>query len=530
LDDENPIQLGQDPQQWGFASDLAACLAALRNHQDQRAAQWQRMGTIARESFWWPFTQHAQAATNEPVLIDDAYGGHLSVVTGLRQKASANNAVNESVSLRPTFDGSASWWTLGAGHGNPTVAAAVAHAVGRYGHVLFPGQAHAPAAQLCELLLDGVGRGWADRVFFSDNGSTANEVALKMAFRLAESRGILDQRHKPLVLGLTDSYHGDTLAVCNATNPNIFKAQDRWYTPSGIWITPPRLLCVQGTWQLFLPKDYPSGCMRSYLSMDDVLACQNRMNQDPELVSCYRSVIDKALHDGLHRLGCLLIEPVVHGSGGMVFVDPLFQHLLVIEAKSQGIPVIFDEVFSGFWRLGAESARHLLAADPDIACYSKALTGGVLPLAVTLASHETFVGFLHESKEQALLHGHSYTAHPSGCAAAVAAITLYEELKRRKDLVQGYWDTELVQRISGLPGLEGIMALGTVIAAQLKGDDQGYASCGADPIMTELQKNGVAARSLGSVIYLMTYPLALRTEANAALEVFANVLEKKLRI
>ncbi|CAI7863164.1 unnamed protein product, partial [Closterium sp. NIES-53] len=113
---------------------------------------------------------------------------------------------------------------------------------------------------------------------------------------------------------------------------------------------------------------------------------------------------------------------VLHGAGGMVMIDPLFQRSLVSFCRAHAIPVIFDEVFAGCWRLGHQSAAELLGCSPDIACYAKLLTGGMIPLAVTLASSSVFDAFYGSSKLDALLHGHSYTAHPAGCAAACVSL------------------------------------------------------------------------------------------------------------
>ncbi len=140
----------------------------------------------------------------------------------------------------------------------------------------------------------------------------------------------------------------------------------------------------------------------------------------------YLHSLFQEIHATKVEIGALVIEPIVIGAGGMKFVDPLFQKLLVLECKSRKIPVIFDEIFVGIYRLGHVSTYELLGVHPDIACYGKILTGGTVPLAVTLASDSVYNTFLSDSKAAALLHGHSYTAHPIGCAAALATL---EEIK-----------------------------------------------------------------------------------------------------
>jgi dethiobiotin synthetase/adenosylmethionine--8-amino-7-oxononanoate aminotransferase len=135
--------------------------------------------------------------------------------------------------------------------------------------------------------------------------------------------------------------------------------------------------------------------------------------------------LDKALSNG-RCFGALVIEPVCHGAAGMVLIDPLFQRLLVRVCHNYKIPVIYDEIFVGVYRLGPFSSLHLLHEVPDIACYGKSLTGGAVPMAVTLATERVFASFLGASKQDALLHGHSYTAHPVGCATALTALDIYE--------------------------------------------------------------------------------------------------------
>lgn len=137
-----------------------------------------------------------------------------------------------------------------------------------------------------------------------------------------------------------------------------------------------------------------------------------------------RETINGALVDG-HRFGALVIEPIIHAASGMILIDPLFQRLLVRFCRQMKIPIVFDEVFVGTFRLGYFSGTQLLHEIPDIACYGKSLTGGVVPMAVTLASEQVFSSFLGSSKLDALLHGHSYTAHPVGCATALKALDLY---------------------------------------------------------------------------------------------------------
>ncbi|CAN6458913.1 unnamed protein product [Victoria cruziana] len=289
--------------------------------------------------------------------------------------------------------------------------------------------------------------GWASRTYFSDNGSTAIEIALKMAFRkYSVDHGILSRLTdlKPhmdnidfKVLALSGSYHGDTLGAMEAQAPSPFTGflQQPWYL-------------------------------------------------------------------------------VIQGAGGMQMIDPLFQRVLVNECRKRGIPVIYDEVFTGFWRLGVESAAELLGCSPDIACYAKLMTGGVIPLAATLATEAVYNAFTGDSKLMALLHGHSYSAHALGCTAAVKAIQWFKESQTnpniipQKMLLKELWNSKLVYQLSTKMAVKRVIALGTLCAVELNSESNysGYASLCSTFLIGELRRNGIYMRPLGNVIYLMCGP------------------------
>ncbi|KAA3485936.1 bifunctional dethiobiotin synthetase/7,8-diamino-pelargonic acid aminotransferase, mitochondrial [Gossypium australe] len=224
---------------------------------------------------------------------------------------------------------------------------------------------------------------------------------------------------------------------------------------------------------------------------------------------------------------------VIQGAGGMHMVDPLFQRMLVNECRHCRIPVIFDEVFTGFWRLGVESAAELLGCVPDIACFAKLMTGGIIPLAATLATDAIFDSFTGDSKVlycyslslellfgnflKALLHGHSYSAHAMGCTAATKSIKWFKDPntnlnitseKSQKILLRELWDAELVQQISSHPSVSRVVTLGTLFALELQADesDAGYASLYTRSLVQMLREDGIYTRPLGNVIYVMCGP------------------------
>lgn len=406
------------------------------------------------------------------------------------------------------------------------------YATARYGHVMFPENVYEPALECAELLLEGVGKGWASRVYFSDNGSTAIEIALKMALRkflfdhnivsddlMAEN---VESRLDLKVLALRGSYHGDTLGAMEAQAPSPYTGfyQQPWYKGRGHFLDPPTVAMCDGVWKLSLPQEIetfnPSPEDLTFSLRENIF---KKSRDTSNLADIYHSYIRQTLQliidsSGSTQTGALIIEPVIQGAGGMEMVDPLFQRVLVEECRNKKIPVIFDEVFTGFWRLGAESATEFISCKPDIACFAKLMTGGIVPLAVTLASEAVFEAFVGDSKLQALLHGHSYTAHAVGCTAAVKSIKWFKDSKTNHNLItesmllRELWDLDLVRQISLLPAVHRVVVLGTLCALELRaeGSNAGYASLYARSLLQKLREDGIYMRPLGNVIYLMCGP------------------------
>ncbi|KAF5813245.1 putative dethiobiotin synthase, Adenosylmethionine--8-amino-7-oxononanoate transaminase [Helianthus annuus] len=476
----------------------------------------------AQEIFWWPFTQHKLVPQEKVTVIDSRCGENFAV-----------HKVKDHDYITQMFDACASWWTQGPNAAlQIKLAREMGYTAARYGHVMFPENVYEPALQCAELLLQGVGKGWASRVFFSDNGSTAIEIALKMAFRkfLADNKLLMDLPHyntdesniELKVVALNGSYHGDTLGAMDAQAPSPYTGflQQPWYTGRGVFLDPPFVSMCDGVWKIAVPKKmhYEDVILEdtSFNSRDQVF---NRSRDDSKLASIYSTYISQELLPSSGSTKCsyagaLIIEPVIQGAGGMLMVDPLFQRILVKECKNRKIPVIFDEVFTGYWRLGVESAAELLFCQPDIACFAKLMTGGMIPLAATLATNDVFESFVGDSKLNALLHGHSYSAHAVGCATACNSIKWFKDSQTNPNLVPGQnllrelWDAELVRKISFHPAVQRVVSLGTLFALELKVEDNdaGYASLSGTSLLLKLREDGIYMRPLGNVIYMMCGP------------------------
>ena len=386
--------------------------------------------------------------------------------------------------------------------------------------MIFPQASHLPALRLAERLVhEGPGAGWASRAYFSDDGSTGMEVALKMAFRAFSKREGWRKHADPElgVIGLKGSYHGDTIGAMDACEEGIFTCE--WHNAKGYWLDPPtvsiRAGCVQVTLPLnmLLAVGYPTVQFDSLSSLYDI---DTRLRSP--LAQQYQKLIYDCLSQiqrtGRLKLAALVIEPLVMGAGGMVFVDPLFQRVLVdavrrttpqnyqgpkpVAGEWHGMPVIYDEVFVGLYRIGMRTCASLLGVNPDIAVYAKILTGGLVPMALTLANDSIYQAFMGETKAEALLHGHSYTAHPVGCEVANEALDLLENLPgtdhwtqaRRRWQTSGklssqgtlptvwsFWDPAFINKLSTNPNIVEVMTLGTVLAFKLR-DSTGGMSCG----------------------------------------------------
>nr|XP_019042998.1 dethiobiotin synthase [Kwoniella bestiolae CBS 10118]OCF21928.1 dethiobiotin synthase [Kwoniella bestiolae CBS 10118] len=519
------------------------------------------------KSVWWPFTQHGLINKKEDVMVvDSAFGDNFDsyyTKSAPTTKSESQPIPKEEGSLLNSyFDGSASWFTQSHGHANEELSIAAATAAGRYGHVLFPSGTHEPALKLAEKLKATVGKGWAERVFYSDNGSTGIEVALKMALRAAGRRYGYDGEMGGDygVIGLRGGYHGDTIGSMDASEASTYNKAVDWYKGRGHWFSPPMVQYVEGRPTVLttgpdewapLPetisdgKSTNDGWSLGFSDVQSIYSVESRLNTP--LADYYRSHIranlEKAVKEG-KKFGALIMEPTCLGAGGMIFVDPLFQTCLVevVRAKDlqevrggwrekrkwRGVPVIYDEVFSGLHRFGYLSASSILRETPDISVYAKILTGGLLPLSATLASTSIFNTFLSDRKVDALLHGHSYTANPIGCSVALKAIEILErqnwEVEKNMWGVElddeskrwSFWNEGFISSLSGREGVKGVMAMGTVLAVELEAGEGGYSSHVALDFLTTLRQRIISSpdgrfapfqihsRPLGNVVYIMT--------------------------
>ena len=434
---------------------------------------------------WHPYTQMSTLVTEPPMLIDRAEGLFLFDAEGNRY-----------------YDAISSWWCLVHGHGHPRIREAVTRQMERLDHVLFAGVTHEPAVRLASRLAAIAPEGLS-RVFFSDNGSTAVEVALKMSLQCWRNLG---REERTGFICLDHGYHGDTTGCMSVSGVEAFL---RAFRPI---LFPARRVPAPYCYRCPVGKAYP-GCG----------------------VSCVAALGD-ALREGGETVAAVILEPLLLGAGGMIVYPPEFLSRAAALARTLGVHLILDEVATGFGRTGTMFACEQAGVSPDFLCLSKGLTGGTMPLAATLTTAEVYNSFLGgPDSGKTFYHGHTYTANPVGCAAALASLDLFEEeelVDRVARLAPRL--AEGVRELAGLPLVGDVRGIGTVAALELVRDKETKEPLpGTAPQFRELRQEGLRRglflRPLGNVVYLFL-PQAVTSEAlDDILDRFTGVIKSVLK-
>jgi adenosylmethionine-8-amino-7-oxononanoate aminotransferase len=400
------------------------------------------------EAIWHPFTQHG-------------LGRPLLSITG------AEGALLRDEMGREYLDMISSWWVNLHGHGRPELARAVSDQVMRLDHVQFAGATHEPAVLLAERLLEKAGLKGEARIFYSDNGSTAVESALKIAHQHWVNRGT----PRRLFATLRGAYHGDTVGAMSVGRSSGF-------------------------------FDAFGGLLFETIALPVPLIWNGFPNEEGEHEAL--AEISRLLETEGHSFAGLIVEPLVQGAGGMRFHSARFLSALCLMFRERGIPVIFDEVMTGFGRTGSFFAYQQTGFLPDLICLSKGITGGILPLAVTIASNDLFDSFLGNDFSRALAHGHSYTANPVACAAALASLDLHESTASLDQVARiNRCMARHLDHLASHPKVEKTRLLGGIAAFDLAGMDSGYSAGAGRELATALQERGILLRPVGNVIYLI---------------------------
>lgn len=354
------------------------------------------------------------------------------------------------------IDAVSSWWVTLHGHSHPYIAQKVFEQLTTLEQVIFAGFTHEPAIRLSENLLKLLPEN-QQKVFYSDNGSTAVEVALKMCIQFAYNQG----KEKTKILAFENAYHGDTFGAMSVSGRSVWTK--------------------------------PFGEMLFEVIFIDTPTSENLEN------------LKKIIKNNADDIACFIYEPLVQGAAGMLMHNPEDLSELMKFCREQEILMIQDEVFTGFGRTGKLFAADYLFEKPDIMCFSKGLTGGTMPMGITTCSKEIFNAFLSEDKYKTLFHGHSFTANPLACTAALASMELLltEETQDKINLISKK-HSEFSRTLEINSKVENIRQMGTILAWDFKTEHgTSYFNTIGKLLYEEFLNKGIIMRPLGNVMYLV---------------------------
>lgn len=404
------------------------------------------LSDIDHELIWHPYTPITQEGRN--ITIVKAKGVHLYDDVGNKY-----------------IDAISSWWLNIHGHSNQYIAEKIAKQAQELEHVIFAGFTHPPAVELAERVLSHLPNNQS-KVFYSDNGSTAVEVALKMAFQYWHNKN----KPKTRVIALEGAYHGDTFGAMSVGARSAFNAP---FTP--------------------------------FLFEVDFIECPLPGKEEKALEQL-KSLVDKG------DVASFIFEPLLQGAAGMRMYSPEILDEMIHYCWSKGVLTIADEVMTGFGRTGTFFATDQVKNKPDIICLSKGLTGGTMALSITSCTQEVYVAFWGDvaregdrAQYKTFFHGHSFTANPIACAASLASLDL---LQKEECIINirriGEKHREFADSLKGKPGIKEVRQTGTVLAIE-------YDTSGKTNYFNDLRgrlygyflDRGILLRPLGNVIYIM---------------------------
>jgi adenosylmethionine-8-amino-7-oxononanoate aminotransferase len=401
-----------------------------------------RIIALDKRRVWHPYTEMSGYRTGpDPLVIAHAEGSRLFDANG-----------------GSFLDGNASWWSSTLGHAHPRLIAALKYQADVLGHTALAGIAHAPVAELAEALCRVAPAG-LEHVFFSDDGSTAVEVALKLSLQYWAQNGRPGRRR---FVALEDAFHGETLGATAVGGVEAFRKPFAGALIECHFVAPPR---------------EPGSAPRAAEALARILA------QDA---------------DGI---AAVVVEPVVQGAAGMRSYDPAFLRAARELCDRHDTFLVFDEVFTGYGRTGPMWAAQHAGVSPDLLCTAKGFTGGLLPMGATLATPRVFDGFTGDPT-RAFYYGHTFCGHPIGAAVALEVLRIFED---EKILAAAEPKAARIARtfdaMRGLPGVAGTRAIGMIGALDLAGD-AGYLARTGWSVYQEALQRGAYLRPLGNVVYV----------------------------
>lgn len=400
----------------------------------------------AHSPIWRPFTQ--MKTTPEPLKVKRGDGVWLELEDDRR-----------------ILDCISSWWVTIHGHSHPALAEALYQQAQQLEHVIFAGFTHDPAEQLAQKLLTHL-PAQLTRVFFSDNGSTAVEVALKMAYQYWRNLG--EQRSR--FITFEGGYHGDTIGAMSIGSGST------WWQPFRDLMFETALVPFPATYQ---------GDRTVERRETEILETIEQLLKPQNIIGIF-------------------IEPLIQGAGGMRMCRPQFLRALRALADQYNVLLIYDEVMTGFGRTGELFACVKSAAPPDIICLSKGLSGGCLPLSVTIATEAIYQAFYQDDPTQAFYHGHSYTGNPLACATGVVSLELLTKNPNAYQRLEALHWKFLDRYLLAHPRLKQFRVCGTIVAMEIRTDEaSGYFNAIAPQLRSKFLEAGFLLRPLGDTLYIM---------------------------
>lgn len=410
---------------------------------------------------WHPYTQH-KTAQDFPAIIK------------------GKDALLWDENNKEYIDAIASWWVNPFGHSNKVIADAIYEQLTTLEHVLFGGFTHNKAVELSEKLMEILPTN-QKKIFYSDNGSTAVEIAIKSALQYNYNKGI----KKTKIIAFEDAFHGDTFGAMAASGISFFTEAFKGSLLEVVRIPVPTV-----------------------------------GNEEKSI---------KALHDLVqtNQFAAFVFEPLVLGAAGMVMYQPEILDKLIAICKQNNVFTIADEVMTGFGKTGKTFATDYLIEKPDMMCLSKALTGGTIPMAITTFTQEIFDGFYDDDTNKALFHGHTFTANPTGCAAALASISLLQTDEMQHN-IQGVNASHLAfeNKIKSHPKVKTTRVLGVIFALEIKTDAQeSYYGTMRNKLYNFFIENGIILRPVGNIVYILPPYVITDAQLQKVYVAIENVLE-----
>lgn len=359
------------------------------------------------------------------------------------------------------LDAISSWWVTLHGHAHPYIAEKIYRQALEIEQVIFAGFTHRPAVELAERLLQ-ILPGKLSKIFYSDDGSTSTEVAIKMSIQYWWNKSSSSPGSKPRnkIFALKNAYHGDTFGAMSMSDRSVFTLAFQEKLFDVIFLDTPDFNNIEET----------------------------------------RALIEKHKAEA----AAFIYEPIVQGAGGMKVYDPHLLDNILEWCKAAGIICIADEVMTGFGRTGKLFASEYMEQKPDIICLSKGLTGGTMALGVTACSEKIVEAFNTPDKLKTFFHGHSFTANPIACSAALASLDLLMQPSclHQIELVSAV-NRKYAQLLSAYPSVKNIRGIGTILAFEInKGEDE-YLNTVSETVTAEMLSKGIYLRPLGNTVYIM---------------------------